>query len=244
MGIQPFDSDPIRHLIGHIYPRKNNWQWNVSELLKRIDIFNGTRSIGIVTDKSTDTADEVKAAFAGTRIDRFIELPNNPKQREGVTFFPLMEGLPSEPGHVTWYWHGKSAQYGGGITRHWADAQHRIMLDGWRGVLADLERYPITGAFKRYDGWQQPNAAQWHYTGTAFAFRNADVFAKNWRRLSRHFYCVEFWPPTMFKLHESGCVFGDGASDLYKPENWLEWDKQLSCNSKSAAELETVGQAG
>lgn len=235
-----------RHLIGHLYPRRGNWRWNVEELLKRIDIFNGTRSIGIVTDDTTDSAEEVKQAFAGSRIDRWIELPNNPKQREGVTFFALMDGLPRGQEDLTWYWHGKSAQYGGGITRHWADAQHRIMLDGWRDVQESLTDYPITGAFKRRDGWQMPRAGQWHYTGTAFAFRNADVFSRHWRRLSRYFFCVEFWPPMLFHHDEAGCVFGDGARDLYKPENWTEWNRQLEAQFglNSVAEIAIAGTAG
>lgn len=235
-----------RHLIGHIYPRRGNWQWNVTELKNRLGIFNGTRSIGIVTDDTTDTAAEVRAAFDGERIDRWIELPNNPKQREGVTFFPLMDGLPRGEEDLTWYWHGKSAQYGNGITRRWADAQHRIMLDGWRDVQDSLEDFPITGAFKRRSGWQLYRGSKWHYTGTAFAFRNSDVFSRNWRRLTRHFFCVEFWPPMLFGDQESGCVFGDGADDLYKEEGWTEWNQQLAekFGLNSAEELETEAAVG
>ena len=226
----PFTGTPTRHLIGHLWPHQ--WEWQVGELLKRIETFNGVRSIGVVTDESTSTLEEVQRRFSGVRIDNWIHLRNDPKQREGVTFFPLMETLPNGPDDITWYWHGKGAQYDGEaersrVTKHWAEVQWRIMLDGWERVQAALERHPITGCFKRRDGWQLTQAHPWHYSGTAWAFRNREVFSRNWRRLSRYFHCVEFWPSMVFSDMEAGCVFGDGASDLYQRESWKEWDLQL-----------------
>lgn len=54
---QPHDARAIRHLIYHIYPRRGNgvWKWNVEQLLKRIEQFDGIRSIGVVTDDDSDS---------------------------------------------------------------------------------------------------------------------------------------------------------------------------------------------
>jgi hypothetical protein len=46
-----------------------------------------------------------------------------------------------------------------------------------------------------------------HYSGTFFWFRNADVFARNWRTVPPIWGGVEAWPGILFTPGECGTIF-------------------------------------
>ena len=75
-----FTGDPIRHLMYHIWPAgtTRRWQWNVAELKKRIELFNGLRIVGIAVDENTATAEYVVQEFGDTRIDYWYVTKNDP----------------------------------------------------------------------------------------------------------------------------------------------------------------------
>jgi hypothetical protein len=47
----------------------------------------------------------------------------------------------------------------------------------------------------------------WHYSGTAFFFRNRDVFSRNWRAVPQIYGGVEAWPGVLFTREEAGCIY-------------------------------------
>lgn len=129
---------PTRHLIFHLWPslKSSNWRWNVEQLKRRIELFNGLRSIGVATGPETASLHEVQNAFGNVRIDHWIEVANEPLTGEpgqvlaqtrhsslvgeGLTFQSLLNTLPTGPEHVTFYGHGKGCRYAdrGATTTH------------------------------------------------------------------------------------------------------------------------------
>lgn len=223
--------DPSRNLIYHLWPKIGNssWQWNLDELKSRIGLFDGVRSIAVVTDDATDSANDVREYMSDVRIDNWIELPNNAKIREGQTFFQLMETLPRDGNSVTFYGHGKGVRHhAGSLTKRWAAMQYEVCLDDYESVRRGLGSFPMVGAFKRYGQFKFVGNHQWHYSGTNYWFRNADVFLRNWRRLQAGFFAgVEAWPANIFEAHETGCLFGDDVRDLYQEPELAKWESKL-----------------
>jgi hypothetical protein len=223
--------EPTRNLIYHLWPKHGNgsWQWNLDELKRRIELFDGVRSIAIVTDGVTDSASDVREYMSGVRVDNWIELPNNSALREGQTFFQLMETLPRDGNNVTYYGHGKGVRHHvGSLTKRWAAMQYEICLDDFGSVRRGLESFPMVGVFKRYGSFKFVGNHQWHYSGTNYWFRNADVFDRDWRRLQPGFFAsVEAWPANIFDAHETGCLFGDDVHDLYQESELNKWEAKI-----------------
>jgi len=233
----PATISDTRNLIYHIWPNNKTdaWRWNIKQLCDRIELFNGVRSIGIVTDGETASVDEVKAAFAGHRIDNWIIKRNDAKNREGVTFRELMETLPQDDS-TTFYGHAKGVRHhAGSLTIRWAEAMYRVTLDDWQAVAAMLQLFPIAGSFKRYGDFKLPRNFRWHYSGTYFWFRNRDTFSRDWQRLQTGFFAqVEAWPANIYTATEAGCLFGDNAGDLYQEKELSKWESLLKLRSAGA----------
>ncbi len=225
-------AEPTRHMIYHIWPTKRSecWRWNVEQLRRRIELFNGVRVVGIAVDSDTVTADEVKAAFAGVRIDHWVIVSNDRKIGEGATFHKMMELLPRGVNDITWYGHAKGTKYestvvaipvpgavgSSGLVPRWTELLYRSTLDHYSEVRKSLESFPITGSMKRYGDFNKPETWRWHYSGTFFWFRNADTFARpQWRKLISFYGAVECWPSCVFKAAEGGVLLGNDVGLLY-----------------------------
>lgn len=225
--------EPVRHMIYHIWPtkRSESWRRNVAELRKRIEIFNGLRIVGIAVDADTVTPDEVKAAFSGCRVDHWVVADNDKKLGEGATFHKMMKLLPRDDDNITWYGHAKGTKYAegqDGVVPRWTDMLYRTTLDNYSEVKKSLTQFPITGSMKRYGDFNKPNTWRWHYSGTFFWFRNADVFARpQWVRLVPFYGCVECWPSCVFKASEAGFLFGNNVGLLYIEKEIADLEEQL-----------------
>jgi hypothetical protein len=97
-----------------------------------------------------------------------------------------------------------------------------VNLDDWLAVKRQLDRYPMTGAFKMYGRFvTHRQMGDWHYSGTFFWFRNQAVFSRDYARVPDFYYGVEAWPGLLFNGKETGCVFLDGIKELpYLPRFW------------------------
>ena len=139
-----------RNLIYHIWPKQGNdvWQWNVAELLKRIDQFDGVRSIAVATSDDADSLATVQAAFGRERIDNWITFANDPNLGETATFLKLLETLPKNDNSVTFRGHAKGVKYPdpGGM-KPWTEMLYEICLDDPEYVQASLDQYPVSGPF-------------------------------------------------------------------------------------------------
>lgn len=225
-----------RHLLMHIMPASDNdwWRRNVAELRKRIDLFDGFRSIAVVTGGKLDPVAAVREAFAGCRIDNWIIKPNDAHWRDAHTFNDLLDTVAGQPG-VTFYCHAK------GVTRHhdpipeWIDWLWRLNLDDWPRVAAALHRHALAGAFRRYVEFKFPGSHRWHYSGTFYWLRNDQVFVRpDWREIKlRRGWWGEAWPG-QFPPEQAACLFGDGVSDLYWESTWQQLRPLLAKHREAA----------
>jgi hypothetical protein len=213
--------EPTRHLIYHLWPTRQSdmWKWNVDQLRKRIEMFNGLRIIGVAIDDQTVSLETVQAAFAGVRIDHWVTVPNDPKLGEGATFHKMLTLLPCGPNDITFYGHAKGTKYQqgeAGVVPRWTEVMYRSCLDHYSEVRKSLESFPITGPLKRYGDHNKPNTWRWHYSGTFFWFRNEDVFSRpEWKRLVPFYGAIECWPSCVFRAAEGGVLIGNDAGLLY-----------------------------
>jgi len=207
----PAPPPSVRNLLYHVYPiRSSIWQWNVGQLLRRINLFNGRRVVKIATDHRTDSARDVKDLFAG-RVHEFVEVPNRPDESEMngfEDFFARVETTAA--GHVTLYAHAKGVnRMGADHIRAWVEILYETYLDYWPLVEQRLQRYPVVGSLKRLgqpDGW--PQQSDWHYSGSWLWFRNRDLFARpNWREADRRRIGIELYPSQHFTRAEAGVLF-------------------------------------
>lgn len=208
---------PTRNLIYHIWPKHGNgvWQWNVKELLKRIDQFDGVRSIAIATDENSYTVDDVKAAFGDTRIDNWLAFTNNPNLGEVVAFQSLLNSVSSQEG-ITFYAHAKGVKYDNNANvRDWAAIMYEVCLDNPEYVNASLEQFPVTGTFKNNREYKGKMKHGWHYSGTFFWFRNDDLFNRDWQNIQQDYYGSEKYLGDLFEEKEAGDLFGGHVGWLY-----------------------------
>jgi PAS domain-containing protein len=225
-----------RNLLYHITPFATNdiWLRNVRQLLKRIDLFNGRRVIAVATGDGLVPPDEIRNAFGRHEIE-ILTRPNSSELRENATFLPLLKRIADpDPHTATFYAHAKGVAkdvlcLGDPLgSRYWRNAMYHELLDDWERINELLEDYAIVGTHRRQhnedhriypDGQSE---SSWHFAGTFFWFRNADVFATNqWREVWQPTgWGAEAWPGRMFDFEQSACVAYDGLVDHYNPASY------------------------
>lgn len=216
----PTDTDR-RHLLYYVYPVAGVpgnalWKRNLDQLKRRLSLFNGRRVIAISTGSQRhklDTPESVVEYFGKDSAD-FLFVPHAKKLGEVTAFVPLWERVKqfTSPHDFTFYGHSKGVTkpVNAGISVHrWADLMYAANLDRWSEVREELRTHPITGAFRKL-GRCFGGRANWHYTGTFYWCRNADVFSRNWRNIWQNYGGTELWPGTMWDYASSGCHFYDG----------------------------------
>jgi hypothetical protein len=227
----PFTETPKRNLIYHIWPVPGQmWKWNLAQLLQRLEVFNGRRVMSIVHDERSLPPEEVQEAVAGHGFEFVIA--ENDERGEAITFAEMMQRVASDdPNEVTFYGHAKGVKYEPNIPvpiRRWSQVQYQVALDDWLTVREQLERYAMTGPFKRLGRFTpHRNLADWHYSGTYFWMRHSQVFARNYKEIPQFYGGVETWPGTVFRRDETACLFIDNlgpnrAHHPYYPEFWRQ----------------------
>ena len=213
-----------RNLLYHIYPMTGSrevWQWNLDQIIQRIDLFNGRRIVGIVHDDRSDPPEAV-IDYLGDHVDDYVIRKNIKKQGEGVTYAPMMEQIESfDKNEVTFRCHAKAVSKSPSqlqLIQKWTEIMYAVCLDDWQHVKSQLEECAITGPFRRQT---RMAGASWFYSGAFYWFRNRDVFQRNWRSIHKMRVGIETWPFMVFQLAESDCVFGDLAGSLYQ-QNYMD----------------------
>ena len=205
---------PKRNLIYHIWPRRGTgvWQWNVAQLLRRIDQFDGVRAIGVATDGETDPLETVQAAFGETRIDRWVQVQNDPELGEAATFGDLLRTVPWYDDSITFYGHAKGGRHEANdqVMRAWSTLMYEACLDGSEKIHETLMDRPVAGAFKNVHLWTEKTRHGWHFSGTFFWFRNVALFTRNWQSIPREYHGVEKYLGNLFTAGEATCLFGEG----------------------------------
>lgn len=218
---------PRRHLLYHLWPVKGStWRWNVEQLLRRIDLFNGRRVVAVVHDARCEDLATVRAAFAGHGCE-FIEADNDPLG-ESVTFPRLLERVSREsPADVSFYAHAKGVKYEPQFppaVRRWAEVQYAAMLDHWPAVRVQLRQLAMCGMLRRTGRFaNHQRVGDWHYSGTFFWFRHDAVFSRGWQQVPQFYGGVEAWPGTLFSTRETGCLLLDGVREVpYHERFWAQ----------------------
>lgn len=220
-------SNVVRHLTYHIYPVKGYgvWQWNCEHLLQHAHLFNGRKIVSIVTDETTDSVNEVKAALSSL-TDEFIVLKNDKNLREVISWIPMLERLESyqSENDVTFSAHAKAVRHeigptdAGSTIFRWTSAMWET-CGRWESVQPLLEQFAAVGSFRRFQAHSKFFGPT-HFSGTFFWWRNRDAYRRSWRTVPKAFFGTEAWPGLMFSEHESGVIACDHVDDLYKLPYW------------------------
>ena len=150
----------------------------------------------------------------------------------------------SDANEITFYGHAKGVKYEPNIPlpiRRWSEVQYQVVLDDWLTIREQLQRYAMTGPFKRYGRFNpHHNLADWHYSGTYFWMRHSHLFARDYQNIPQFYGGVETWPGTVFRKEETACVFVDDlgpsrAHHPYYPEFWVTAEPALSAGSRPCA---------
>jgi hypothetical protein len=220
---------PVRDLAYHLCPVASNtvWRWNVEMLVKRARLFTGRKVIACMTGDGLDPPEEVAKALAPLGTFELLTLPNDPELREVASLVPLLSQLEShDRGRVLFYAHSK------GVTRPidpgsaigpWVEVLYEALLDYWPAVEELLSRFPIVGSMKKLGHGFGGNLSSWHYSGTFWAARSADLFARPWREADlwhleggkrTQIFGGEIFPSRVFDASEAGCVFWEAPTPL------------------------------
>jgi hypothetical protein len=201
-----------KHLLYHVYPKRSSgtWQACLDLLLSRIDLFDGRRVVAVATDSLTDSADAVRDYLSGLERLTVLEQPNDPMVREVATHAALWGTLKDEDG-VAFYGHAK------GVTRppgahstawRWYSLALAACLDHPRLVDALLTRFPAVGSLLKVGKCFPGSESAWHYSGSFYWLRLADVFRSDWERIDRDYSGIESWPSLHVRVGEAASVFG------------------------------------
>jgi hypothetical protein len=222
-----FGATPRRHLLYHVWPvRGTTWRWNLEQLARRIDLFNGGRVIGVVCDERSEPAEAVQEMLEGHGCE-FVVARNDPRG-EAATFPSLLARVASTgTDEVSFYAHAKGVKYEPAFppaVRRWAEVQYGVMLDDWRRVKAQLEAHAMTGAFRKHGRFRNHGSVgDWHYSGTFFWMRHAHVFRRRWAEVPQFYGGVEAWPGLHFGREETGFLLLDDVRELpYQGRFWSQ----------------------
>ncbi len=219
-----------KHFLYHVLPLGGEHEWclrkNISQVCQGLSQFNGKKIVAISTPGNGEvrkflTTEEVQQLFEseGYKDIEYIEVKNNKKLREVVSFVPLMSKVQSlNPDEVVFYGHckGVTHQSTTSICHPWADAMYETVYNNWEQAQILLETHGIVGSFKKYGMFKTLRNHRWHYSGTFYWFRSASVFVRNWSYIDQFFYGTESWPGMLFRPEEGACLFWDNCKDMYK----------------------------
>ncbi len=232
----------IRNLLYHVAPFRQHgtWRWSVAQMCQRLPLFNGRRFVAIMTGGQgvdiegargrleTEDAAEVRRAFAGHRIDEFIEIPNDPTLREVAAFEPLFSRIETDdPEQATLYAHTKGATRPAGTAAHlWAQTVHELYLDYWPAMERLLRTHPLAGALMTIGRWAH-GCEGWFYDGSWMWLRNREFFAGDWRNIRQDWSGIESYPSRRFAQDEAGLLFFSQMESYLTLYDWRTWVEKV-----------------
>ncbi len=231
-----------RHLYFYACPFEGKnpsaWKRNIQRILSYWPIFNGRKLVTIATGPILAPPEQVKACFLGRDVE-FLEVPNDPDKRETNSF---LEGLgrfeTKAPGEAVFYAHSKGVSYAPGEVlssiERWCDAMYLLNLGSERFVDWALARHATMGCFRqRLD----LAGSTWHYSGTFFWARCADLFARPWRDIHDSKFAVEGYLGRIFKESESfdPCPYTHPAVLYHNAPDWRTVEAWFDAAVRSAS---------
>jgi len=245
--------DVRKNLIYHIYPLTKTrwvWQWNLDQILQRIDLFNGRKIVGIVYDEKTDPPEMVKEYLSGHGFEFVVEKNHVGKTKskclgENVTAVKMMSMVRSFEHEVTFRAHAKgvtkvfgkdtvcsedslgTVSHRGETVKDWTEIMYATCLDDWPTVKEHLEEFAMTGPFRRNS---RVGGSHWFFSGSFYWFEHTRFYQRNWEGIEPKRHGVESLPGLLFNSSEVGCLHGDNAGSLYhdrymQNKAWPEFQK-------------------
>lgn len=225
---------PVRNLMFHAWPTKSGlWRTSVSDLVHRMDMFNGKRVLGIAVDENTEHPEEVINAFGGEFDETYVFENLGYGLAESESLKKMLASVNTDNDqHVTFYGHTKGSTYDvssefSRCSQLWGDVMRETCLDYWPLIQCILETKAAAGPFKKIGKIHA--YGEWHYSGTHFWFRNRDVYLRNGLEAHENMasrtqlYNTEGWLSTIFFSYEVGTIFYDGTHpemNLYSMPYW------------------------
>lgn len=233
---RPAESRPpagARHLACHVMPTRRDggiaWRLACEQLRSRWSLFTGRKVVAVVTGADLDSADAVRAALPPD-AEVFEAAANDPTLREVATWEAIWSRILPRAGadDAALYCHAKgvSRPYDAGGTPHsWASLLWSLSLDHWPLVSELLGRHPIAGSLKKVGAAFGPDGGTWHYSGSFFWARVADLRRRLEQYVTKKWYGVELWPGIVYAAGEAATIFLESATesmDLYDPKYWAD----------------------
>lgn len=203
------------------------WRPAAEQIKKRLHLFNGKRVIAIAGGPGCEAASVVKSFF-GPDVD-YIEVENNHRLREVTSHNLLWERVIDDHDSFTFYCHSKT------VTRpptypavhRWTEILFESNLDFLEVVERQFQDRHIIGSFLKRSG---QFGKSWHFSGSFYWVRMADLHKRNWREIDKRRHGVESWPAVVFTSRECGVIFCecDLRLNLYQPVSLAEVDKDYA----------------
>ena len=223
----------LKHMAYYLAPFKNNDQWarNVNELFRRIKIFDGRRIVAVAHGLGMHDPRKIRELFHRRGCEVHI-VPHQPSKYDSNGFPSLLRlHYPAEPDAVLWYGHGKgvSANWNrnGRTAEHlqwWRNTMYHYTLDRWEQCLELLKTHSCVGTHRMGQGGVFKNRYKWHFAGTFFWVRCADLYGQpDWSAFDESGYCSELYMGDRFPYEQSACL----AYDQWCPRTKAEFGDRI-----------------
>lgn len=250
---KPFDGPVVWNLIYHIYPVRGAWEWHAERVNDLLLTINGKAIIGIVTDDTTATLDEVKTLIPDSRVI-WIQNENIPETGdlalrgkpfgEVATFEQALPMLADTGDSITIYAHAKGVR---SHTKHceavrlWTEMMYEVLFAQAETIAAMEQGFDFFGAFRTFGFRPFRPKYGWHFSGTCFSFRTRVAFDGNTPVPVQQVYGgVEAWPGDVSPAHKAFCSFEDNSPwlrqyslDLMYPkvvDRQMQWEvNRINC---------------
>lgn len=207
----------VRNLLYHVHPAKANdvWRKNVRQIVRRMELFNGRRLVGVMTGPGLEPIEAVRDAFAPWPVELF-PIPNDALTSECASLralLPLLYSLnPAEAtffAHTKGTWNPRMSPVG---IAYWRNALYHALLDDFTAVEEALERHVFAGGCKMVCPKQTfPSGLEsgtWHFSGTFWWFRHDRVFGNpQWAAIPNDRYGAEAYPGMLCESHEGATLY-------------------------------------
>lgn len=192
----------VRNLCYHVYPKGDMAWWNLEQLLRHIDLFNGKRVACIATGSGLDIgrATDILAPYDFTILFR-----KNCQLYDSVGIMDMLGAVQSvSPNEATFVAHTKGASRANG--KDWAAYMYDQCLGNSEEAMEALKDYACAGTMIQLQLPDPPifrHKCPWHYSGSFYWLRHDATFSRDWRINPLDRYFIEAFPGMLFESFEA-----------------------------------------
>jgi Uri superfamily endonuclease len=224
---------PKRHLMFHLYPLRGkewNWHWHVEQLAKHQQAFQRI-VIGVGIDQHTATEAEVRQQLQGVAVTDWVIADNTVALAETHTHVAMLERLQTDDENtIIMRYHTKGVtKTPDAVEQRWAELlwESCMYLQSVEDALAS---HLTCGPMRSLTPLVTRKPGDFFFAGSAYWFRAAEAFSRDWRHTDATRWWVEYFPCHVFNRAESACLLYDLTessvirSDYFSRFIQPEWD--------------------